>query len=170
VNTENLNAPFMVCGICLQPLSRFLPMNGAGEFTGEVVYQHPLYVEADHDPAPQPRAEHYEHQLDQVCDFCTSTDIRWRYTAPGIKMLALDSDNEPVQTHQSSSQWNACGPCAKCIQHRNQAGLIRRVKAAIAAATGDEAEDIASAMSGGFIEAFFLTVQPGRDHIRRNRG
>lgn len=37
MNTENLNAPFMVCGICLQPLSRFLPMNDAGEFTGEVV-------------------------------------------------------------------------------------------------------------------------------------
>jgi hypothetical protein len=169
MNTENLNAPNMVCGICLRPLSSFMPMDDSGRLTGEVIYLHAAHVEADHEPAPQPRVEHYEDQLDQVCDFCASTDIRWRYTAPGIKMLALDGDDEPVQTHQSSSHWNACGPCAKCIQHRNQAGLIRRVKAAIAAATGEEAKDIASAISSGFIEAFFLTVQPGRDHIRRNR-
>ncbi|WP_035696678.1 hypothetical protein, partial [Glycomyces tenuis] len=53
----------MVCGTCSQPLNRFLPMDADGAFTGEVEYRH-RSDETDHEPVPQPAAEHFAADLD----------------------------------------------------------------------------------------------------------
>jgi hypothetical protein len=157
--------PSMVCGTCAHPLSRFLPMDDSGAFTGEIIYQHPLRIEADHEPNPKPRAEHYEDQIKEVCDFCTATSVRWRYRAPGIQIHALDGDDLPVQQHRSTDEWNACEVCAKYIQHRNAEGLLRRALPAF----GPDPEDFIVAMTRGLHEAFFLALEPGRTRVPGDR-
>lgn len=120
----------MVCGICSQPLHRFLPMTADGAFTGEVAYRH-RSGEADHEPAPQPAAEHFEADLDWVCDFCNAPKPVWNYQAPGVRMLALDADDMIVQEHVYGTDWAACRICAHLIERGMHRRLLDRAITAI---------------------------------------
>lgn len=155
----------MVCAQCSQPLNRYIPLNALGEQVGDVIYTHVKNQKADHEAVPQPRAEHFEEQLTQFCDFCTSTEVRWRYRAPGIKMLVLGDDDDPVGQHHSSSDWAACEPCARLIERRSKKALLQR---ALQSFDEDTRELVRETMSG-FHEAFFTVLQPRRHRIPRTR-
>ncbi|WP_100447214.1 hypothetical protein [Glycomyces xiaoerkulensis] len=165
MNFEGTPIPSMVCGTCSRPLWRTLPKDDSGALTGEIIYHHPLHIEADHEPVPQPRAEHYEDQINQVCDFCTSRSVKWRYRAPGIQIHALDHDDQPIQEQQPTDEWNACEVCAKYIQHRNSEGLLRRALPAF----GPDPDEFLIAMVRGLHQAFFHALQPGRTRVTGDR-
>ncbi|WP_026931891.1 hypothetical protein [Glycomyces tenuis] len=156
----------MVCAACSQPLSRRIPLNEFGEQVGDVVYTHVRHHEADHEAVPQPRAEHFEEDLTQFCDFCTSTKVRWRYRAPGIQMIVIGEDDAPVGRHHSSSDWAACELCARLIERRSKKALLQR---ALLAWDDEEAREVIRESVRGLHEAFFTTLQPGRHRVPRGR-
>jgi hypothetical protein len=156
----------MVCVVCSQPLNRRIPLNAFGEQVGDVIYTHVKHQESDHEAVPQPRAEHFEEQLTQFCDFCTSTEVRWRYRAPGIQMFVLGEEDDPVGQHHSSSDWAACEPCARLIQRRSKKALLQR---ALLAWDDEEAREAIREYVRGLHAAFFAVLQPGRHRIPRTR-
>ncbi len=147
----------MVCGICSQPLHRFLPMTSDGAFTGEVEYRH-RSDKAHHEPAPQPAAEHFAADLDRVCDFCNGPEPVWNYRAPGVRMLALDADDKIAQEHVYSADWAACRTCAHLIERDMRRRLVDRVLTAWG-------EEEMRAHADGLIAAFFIQRQGKRRRL-----
>lgn len=122
---SNLPRASMVCGTCSQPLNRFLPMDTDGAFTGEVAYRHRSGA-VDHEPAPQPVAEHFEADLDYVCDFCNDPEPAWKYRAPGLSSIVLDGDEEIVQEIDFGEHWAACRICSHLIEKNMRRRLLDR--------------------------------------------
>lgn len=122
----------MVCGVCSQPLNRFLPMDADGAFTGEVEYRH-RSEDAGHEPAPQPAVEHFAVDLDWVCDFCNAPEPVWSYRAPGVRSIALDGDDEVIHEDDFGEDWAACRTCAHLIEK----GMRRRLLDRAVTAFGD---------------------------------
>lgn len=104
----------MVCGVCSEPLNRALPMEEDRSFTGEVQCRH-RSEETDHEPQLQPAAEHYEADLDMVCEFCNGPDPVWSYFAPGITMHVLDDADEMFPVSDYGDRWAVCRACANLI-------------------------------------------------------
>ncbi|WP_155830110.1 hypothetical protein [Glycomyces tenuis] len=109
-------------------------MDADGAFTGEVEYRH-RSDETDHEPVPQPAAEHFAADLDLACDFCNATDPVWSYRAPGIGSLAFDGDDQVVHEDDFGDDWAACRTCAHLIER----GMRRRLLDRAVAAFGDPA-------------------------------
>lgn len=152
----------MVCAVCSQPLNQRLPMNALGQFTGESVYEHTRAGAHDHDPVPQPRAEHFEEELTMFCDFCTSTDVKWSYTAVPIQGYVLDVDDGPVHNARADADWAACELCARLVDRRSKRALLNR---AMSAGIPLDAREIVA----GLHEAFFANLKPGRRRIKRRK-
>jgi hypothetical protein len=149
----------MVCGVCSQPLNRVLPMADNGSFTGEAQYRH-RPGEYDHEPQPQPAAEHFAEGLDMVCEFCNGPDPVWSYFAPGITMHALDDADEMFPVSDYGDRWAACTECANLIEHDNRPRLLDR-----SIPSGVEPE--VRALVEGLHTAFFLARRGKRRRLRR---
>jgi len=55
-----------------------------------------------------------------VCDFCSTTNARWKYDAEDFQMPALPG--MPVQ--MSRGAWAACDECRKFIDANDVSGLV----------------------------------------------
>jgi hypothetical protein len=149
----------MVCGVCSQPLNRVLPMADDGAFTREAQYRH-RPGEFDHEPQPQPAAEHFAEGLDMVCEFCNAPDPVWSYLAPGITVHALDDAGELYPVSDYGDRWAACRTCARLIEHDNRPGLFAR-----AVPPGTEPE--VTAFIKALHDAFFRARRGERERLRR---
>jgi hypothetical protein len=150
----------MVCAECSEPLNEVRTVTALGNYTGEIAYVHVLKVAHDHDPVPQPMAEHFEEDLTMFCDFCTSTEVKWSYRAEAIQLVALDDEDRALPYGGISANWAACEFCAKLIERKSLRALVNR---AIAGGVPETART-------GITELYrvlFPTFKSGRRRITR---
>jgi hypothetical protein len=126
--------PYMVCGICNEPLATYSRVNPADEWQEQIItYVHSLEY-TDTNGRVITSGKDYDHiavpvegtpvNADITCDFCHAPDPRFAFV-PRRAIRMINPVGGPELDY--SSPWASCDGCLQAVKNRNMTRIINRV-------------------------------------------